>query len=46
MRQARPTWDLERALRRAVLRERLLAVVGGVAIAAGTFIFLTLLFTS
>lgn len=37
MRQARPRWELERALRRAVLRERFLVFMGGVLVALAFF---------
>lgn len=34
---ARPKWELERAVRRAVLRERVLILVGGVLVALAFF---------
>ena len=45
MRQARPTWDLERALRRRLLTEYALAALGGLVIFAGAFLFFVWLFT-
>lgn len=44
-RQATARWELDRAVRRAILRERLLVFVGGVLVALAFFGGLTALFT-
>jgi hypothetical protein len=44
-RQAFPAWELERAIRRQVLRERVLVFAGGVLLALVFFGFLLVLGT-
>jgi ABC-type antimicrobial peptide transport system permease subunit len=43
MRQARPKWELERSIRRQLLRERVLLFLGGVAVALAFFALMLLL---